>query len=111
VPDGIPVIVTEILLSAGTGLNFSADGTGADDGLTSQAVAWPVAGAVELVDTGLLAAVVVGPAFGVLVEHAATEIVAAIVAIATVMAFEFMCRYPLLICRLLLAAAGMGQRL
>jgi hypothetical protein len=98
VPDGIPVIVTEILLSAGTGLNSSAVGTGADDGLTSQLVAWPAAGALELVDTGLLAAVVVGPALGVLVEHAATEIVAAIVAIATVMAFVFMCPYLLLIC-------------
>ena len=32
-------------------------------------------------------------------------------AIATVMAVVFMCQYLLLICRLLLAAAGMGRRL
>jgi hypothetical protein len=98
VPDGIPVIVTEILLSTGTGLNSSAAGTGADDGLTSQLVDGPAAGALELVDAGLLAAVVVGPALGVLVEHAATEIAAAIVAIATVMAFVFMCQDLLLNC-------------
>jgi hypothetical protein len=56
-------------------------------------VAWPAAGALGLVDAGVLAAVVAGPALGVLVEHAATEIAAAIVAIATVMAFVFMCQY------------------
>jgi hypothetical protein len=80
VPDGMPLNATEILASGDTGSNFSAVGTGADDGLTAQLVAWPAAGVLELVAAGLLAAVVIGP--GVVVEHAAIEIVAAMVAVA-----------------------------
>jgi hypothetical protein len=76
VPDGIPLNATEILLSAGAGSYFSAVGTGADDALTSQSAAWLVAGALEL------AAVVVGAASFALVEHAASEIVAAMLAAA-----------------------------
>ena len=56
----MPLSATEILASAGTGSYFSAVGTGADDGLTSQLLAWPAAGALELVAAGLLTAVVVG---------------------------------------------------
>jgi len=71
----MPLNATEILASGDTGSNFSAVGNGADDGLTAQLVAWPAAGV--LVGAGLLTAVVVGPAVGVLDEHAAMEIVAA----------------------------------
>ena len=46
VPDGMPLSVTEILASAGTGLNSSAVGTGADDGLTSQLPSRPAAGTI-----------------------------------------------------------------
>jgi hypothetical protein len=74
----MPLNATEILASGDTGSYFSAVGTGADDGLTAQLVAWPAAGPLEA--AGLLAAVVVGP--GVLVEHAAMEMVAAMVAVA-----------------------------
>ena len=59
-PDGMPLIVTEIRLSAGTRSDFSVFGTGADDGLLSHLTAWPVDGALELT------AVVVSPASGVL---------------------------------------------
>jgi hypothetical protein len=79
--------------------------------LTSQLVAWLAAGALELVDTGLVTAVETGPALGVLVEHAATDIVAAMVAIATVIVFVFMCQYPFADLLIALAAADMGQRL
>src|SRR4029079_3965526 len=82
VPDGMPLSDTEILASGDTASYFSAVGTGADDGLTAQLVAWPAAGVLELVAAGLLTAVGVGPALGVLVEHAAMEIVAATVAVA-----------------------------
>ena len=75
-PDGMPLIVTEIRLSAGTGSDFSAFGTGADGGLLSHLTAWPVDGALDLT------AVVVGPASGGLDEHAASEIAAAMLAVA-----------------------------
>jgi len=78
----MPLSDTAILPSGDTGSYFSAVGTGADDGLTPQLVAWPTAGVLELVDAGLLTAVVVGPALGVLVEHAAMETIAAMVAVA-----------------------------
>jgi hypothetical protein len=78
----MPLSDTEILASGDTASYFSAVGTGADDGLTAQLVAWPAAGVLELVAAGLLTAVVVGPALGVLDEHAAMEIVAAMVAVA-----------------------------
>jgi hypothetical protein len=74
--EGIPVIVTEILLSAGTGSNRSAVGTGAVDGLTAQSIAWLVA--VE----GEVTAGVVGASCGAPVEHAASEIAAARAAVA-----------------------------
>jgi hypothetical protein len=74
-PDGMPLNATEVLASGDTGSNFSAVGTGADDGSTAQLVARPAAGV--LVGASLLTAVVVGPAVGVLDEHAAMEIVAA----------------------------------
>ena len=61
VPDGMPLSATEILAFAGTGSYFSVVGIGADDGLTSQLLAWPAAGVLELVAAGLLAAVVIGP--------------------------------------------------
>jgi hypothetical protein len=77
VPDWMPFSATEILASAGAASYLSAVvGRGADAGLTSQPVARLVAGALGL------AAVVVGAASFVLVEHAASEIVAAMVAAA-----------------------------
>jgi hypothetical protein len=72
----MPLIVTEILVSAGAGSYFSAVGNGADAGLTSQSAAWLVAGAL------VLTVVVVGAASFVLVEHAASEIVVATLATA-----------------------------
>jgi hypothetical protein len=84
----MPLNATVILASGDTGSYFSAVGTGADDGLTAQLVGWPAAVMLELVAAGLLAAVVVGPAVGVLDEHAAMEIVAAIVALNTSPAME-----------------------
>jgi hypothetical protein len=73
----MPLSATEILAFAGTGSNFLVLGICADDGFSSQPPAWPAAGAL---DAGLPAATVVGP--GVLDEHAASEKVAAIVAVA-----------------------------
>jgi hypothetical protein len=46
VPDGMPLSATENMASAGTGLNSSAVGTGADDGLTSQLPSRPAAGTI-----------------------------------------------------------------
>ncbi|BBY01614.1 hypothetical protein MSEO_21130 [Mycobacterium seoulense] len=70
----MPLTATEILPTAGTGLKGSALGTGADDGLTSQRPGWPTV-------------VVIGPAWGPPVEHAPSEIVAAMVAVAMRMRF------------------------
>jgi hypothetical protein len=63
----MPLSVTEILPTSGTGLNSSALGAGADDALTAQPLG-----------AGLLT----GPAPGALVAHAAMNIVAAAVAVA-----------------------------
>jgi hypothetical protein len=104
VPDGMPLIVTEILLSAGTGSNFSAVGRGAVAGLTSQPVAWLVAGALELT------AVVVGVASFALGEHAASEIVAAKLATAITtrfLAFSVM-SVPFLVCFWVPRACGIA---
>jgi hypothetical protein len=79
-PDGMPLIATEILLSAGAGWNLSAIGTGADAELTSQP-APRLAGALEPM------AVVVCPASDVLLEQAASEIAATTLAIVIVSRF------------------------
>jgi len=71
VPDGMPLIVTEIRPAGGTGPNFSAAGMGSVFGLTAHSPPFAAADVVGLA----------GAVWGWLVEHPASANVVAAVAI------------------------------